>query len=499
MPPRKISVRARAALMVCALLFCIVVLCAGCASNPFAMQTLGTQDVMEIQHPGDEKTPPAARAQVADAKPVDALPTLEPPIVVAPPDPRSPPAPTQNAAPLPDGGADPRQLAALIDEVQSLGALDPEAQRALLNNLKQCDPKLWPQMVRQFKAALSYRKQMAATPQGATKPDSSIPTATLVSAVATLADNATASSQNPAERNPPKQIAPSKTDTPPADAKPAKPIATVVTNSAAPDAKSEKSAAKPVFQSAAAAAIAPAAAAPASSTPDAWQSQLTASILELESQNAGGGTTPADIERQINLRLLYLAAGRRDDAMRPISGMSPEQQQFWTKELFGLATYRDAAKEPDLQRRATEAAMHLREAAAQLGDLAAPVVRNLAFCKEVTSFGVYKKFPNYEFASGDEALLYCELENLKAAATDRGYHTAVKGTYAVLDGHGTRIAEQEFPVSDDFCANPRRDFFILYHIWIPKQIAAGPYTLQLTIEDTQSNKIGQSTVTFRVR
>ncbi len=26
-------------------------------------------------------------------------------------------------------------------------------------------------------------------------------------------------------------------------------------------------------------------------------------------------------------------------------------------------------------------------------------------------------------------MLYCELENLKAASTDRGYHTAVKGTY----------------------------------------------------------------------
>ena len=102
---------------------------------------------------------------------------------------------------------------------------------------------------------------------------------------------------------------------------------------------------------------------PTKVTPDAAQSQLTAAILELESQTASGGTTPADIERQINLRLLYLAAGRRDDAMRPISGMPPDQQQFWTKELYGLATYRDAAKEPDLQRRATEATMHLREAA----------------------------------------------------------------------------------------------------------------------------------------
>ncbi len=506
-PLPTIAVRTRTAMLVCALMLCL-----GCATNPFAYQVLATSDHYAIKDPSSGKLTPII-APITDTKPVDQAPTLAPPLdprppVLTPPLPSASQsaglpatAPVQNPAPPVDSGADPRQLAALISEVQAMGGLDPEAQRALFNELKQCDPKLWPQLVRQYKMALSYPKQMAATSQGTPKSDSTLPTATLSAAVAQLAGGATGSDGNSEPIAQAKQVAAPTADAksvsnakPTLETKPAKPIAMVASNVAVPDAKVEKPTAKATVQPPAAEA-----AAQTSATPDAWQNQLTTSILELESQTASGGTTPADIDRQINLRLLYLVAGRRDDAMRPISGMSPDQQQFWTKELYGLATFRDATKVPDPQRRATEATMHLREAAAQLGELAAPVVRNLAFCKEVTSFGVYTKFPNYEFASGDEALLYCELENLKAASTDRGYHTAVKGSYEILDAKGSRIAEQEFPVSDDFCANARRDFFILYHIWIPKQIAAGSYTLQLTIEDTQSNKIGQSTVGLKVR
>jgi hypothetical protein len=202
--------------------------------------------------------------------------------------------------------------------------------------------------------------------------------------------------------------------------------------------------------------------------------------------------------RQMTLRLLYLTAGRRDDALRPIPGLSPAQQEFWTKEIYGLATYLDAGR-GDPERRAAEAALHLREAAARIGELASPVVRNLAFCKEVTSFGVFKRFPKYEFKLGEEALLYCEIENLKAESTDKGFHTAVKGSYQILDSRGERVAEQEFPTSDDHCASPRRDFFIPYFISIPKRINDGNYTLQLTIEDTATKKVGQASIQFSVK
>ena len=38
-----------------------------------------------------------------------------------------------------------------------------------------------------------------------------------------------------------------------------------------------------------------------------------------------------------------------------------------------------------------------------------------------------------------------------------------------------------------------------YHIWLPKRIYGGRYTLQLTIEDTLSQKIGQSSIEFTIK
>lgn len=235
------------------------------------------------------------------------------------------------------------------------------------------------------------------------------------------------------------------------------------------------------------------------SDPDQWKTRLTELILSLELPTTQTQSGPAEIDRQIRLRMLYLIAGRRDDALRPIAGLPADQQDFWTKELYGLATYLDAQRTPDAEKRATEAALHLQQAAGQLGQLASPVVRNLAFCKEVTSFGVFKRFASNEFKPGEEVLLYCEVENLKGQSTDQGYHTAIKSSYLILDARGQRIAEQDFPTSDDFCANPRRDFFIPYFIALPKRLTPGNYTLQLTIEDGATTKVGQSSIEFSVK
>lgn len=498
---RNSRICSRAALIVCASMLSF----SGCATE-LETALLGPSNdqnpaPLKIA-PGLLSVPPAnSPAQIAAAQPTGTLPPSQsqypsqayvspPPMLPA----ANPPAATSATS-----TADPRELTALVDEVQALGVLDPQAQRDLLNNLKQCDPKLWPQMIRQFKTLLAYHRQIGANPpQSNSAPTQIADTSAQPAAASAAVAPKTGSSAPPPSSN----VAQSLPETKPPVA--AKLLANDKPNSEKNVAESraaDKPAAveKASFEKLPASKPAKPAAIVSSATSDTWSDNLNATILELESETASGGTTPADIDRQINLRMLYLAAGRKDEAMRPISGMSPDQQQFWSKEIYALATLRDTAKQPDLERRATEATLHLREAATDLGDLAAPVVRNLAFCKEVTSFGVYTKFPNYEFAAGDEALLYCELENLKASATERGYHTAVKGTYELLDSHGSRVAEQEFPVSDDFCANIRRDFFILYHIWVPKQIAAGSYTLQLTIEDMQTNKIGQSSVQFKVR
>ncbi len=153
---------------------------------------------------------------------------------------------------------------------------------------------------------------------------------------------------------------------------------------------------------------------------------------------------------------------------------------------------------PSPDQRAAAATEHLRTAANKLAQSAPLAVRNLAFCTEVLSYGMYKPFPKYEFKPGQEAVLYAEIDNFISQPTDKGYHTALKSRYQIVDSRGIRIAEQEYPVTEEWCKNPRRDYFVRYFLYMPSRIAPGSYTLELTIEDTLGNKIGQSSIPFTI-
>ena len=75
----------------------------------------------------------------------------------------------------------------------------------------------------------------------------------------------------------------------------------------------------------------------------------------------------------------------------------------------------------------------------------------------------------------------------------------MQGSYQILDAAGERIADHTFPVEEELCRNRRRDYFIPYRMWMPKNIPAGQYVLQLTIEDAQGKKFGQSSITFQIK
>lgn len=433
------------------------------------------------------------------------------PIISKADDPNQPPAgsgfpPLGTAHAAASGDAD---LAALAAEMQTLGTLSPVEQKALLADLKQSDPTLWPQLVRQFRAVMAYRRRQGSGvgDQGSENSEAVSPSINGSAASLATRDGASvepAASEKtsqpisaPRSRDTTADSAPPKaTGTPTADVMPTQPPLR-------PPLKATKRAPSElanVKSSESSSTNADSKTAPETRTDSEHrQVELTKTILAMEGESAANTAAADEIARQIRLRMMYLAAGRRDDALRPIPGLSAGQQEFWNKEIYGLATYLDADKAGDHERQAAEAALHLREAASRIGEFASPVVRNLAFCKEVTSFGVFKRFPKDEFKAGDEALLYCEIENLKADSTDKGYRTSVKSSYQILDAHGERMAEQEFPASEDLCTSQRRDFFIPYFIWVPKRIDPGTYTLQLTVEDTQTHKTGQASIQFAVK
>jgi hypothetical protein len=378
------------------------------------------------------------------------------------------------------------EFAAILAEVQQLGATDPAAQNALLEDMKRTDPTLWPQLLQTFRASIAYRRQteerrlaaqQAAGPALAGAPPGPIrqagyedgelhPGAVLVQQLPGAADGTVA------PLSPAAEFAASYPDT----------------------HLPEISLVKSVRAEIPAAPI-------ASPAPADWHDQLQGAIRTLESKmtaDSAARSNQASATDQATLRVLYLAAGWCDDAARPLEAVPATDREFWREELTGLATVLDDRKIADASRRAAEAEQHLQNATSTLSQSAPLAVRNPTFCTEVTSFGVIKPFTKYEFRPGQEVLLYAELENFASDPSDKGYHTAMHSSYQIFDSRGAKVAEQDYAVTEEYCRNARRDYFLRYFLYLPKQISSGNYTLLLTIEDTLGKKIGQTSVQFAI-
>ena len=123
----------------------------------------------------------------------------------------------------------------------------------------------------------------------------------------------------------------------------------------------------------------------------------------------------------------------------------------------------------------------------------------MAFCTEVERYGVITKFPKYHFKPDDELLLYCEIENVAANKVKEGFESQLQGSYEVIDSQGRKVADQLLPMEPEICQNHRRDYFIVYKIYMPQQISAGNYQLRLTVEDMKAHKFGQSQLDFQIK
>lgn len=235
-----------------------------------------------------------------------------------------------------------------------------------------------------------------------------------------------------------------------------------------------------------------------------WHQQLHIAIESLEAElleSADGEKldTRNYESTQAILRLLYLIGGRGDDAMAKIPKLDEDRQEFWSKLIFALQSYLDPTGSPVTDRRAERALHDLQEAMASLANVSRLHIANLAFCSNVESFGQYMTLEPYLFPPDQEVLLYAEIDNFAAEhLKEGGYKTEMEGSYQILDHSGRRVADRTFASEEEICRNRRRDYFIPFRMWIPKDLYPGEYTLQLTIEDKVGNKFGQASIDFKV-
>ncbi|MEM6329288.1 MAG: hypothetical protein AAF790_03450 [Planctomycetota bacterium] len=229
-----------------------------------------------------------------------------------------------------------------------------------------------------------------------------------------------------------------------------------------------------------------------------WRGYLKKSIAALRASAPAEPHTVDEAYLHARLRMLTLVDGRLDDAVAPIPGLSVSEQDFWSKQLFGLATMLDAESQPELNRRAAAAALHVGMATDKLQQVSSLAVRNLTFCDEVYAFGSYKPRGSRKFTPGEQVTVYVEVQNFRSEETKDGFQTVIGTSFEVLDASGNRVDSGEFAAVEDECLSRRHDFHIQYGIALPERVYPGEYQLELTLTDQLGNKIGRAAIDFEI-
>jgi hypothetical protein len=222
---------------------------------------------------------------------------------------------------------------------------------------------------------------------------------------------------------------------------------------------------------------------------------------------AAGAATDLVLPRlEQQLRLLYAAADRPDDAARAVDSLNQAEREAYKHLMFGLAMWFGDEQPQRAPLRAARVLRSLRDASSELASASKLDLANLALCERVESFGWYTEFARYEFLPKQQVILYVEVENF--VAHEKGPHsfeTELQGSYQIFDARGNIVAERKLPLDREVCRNVRRDYFLAYPIYIPESIEPGRYRLELTIEDLkagsqyQGRKFGEGTIEFTVR
>ena len=206
----------------------------------------------------------------------------------------------------------------------------------------------------------------------------------------------------------------------------------------------------------------------------------------------------AQLNHHMTKRILFVLLGQLDQALEPIPNLKSHEQEYFRHNLTALHNSIDPRGNPVLARRWPLVLEDQRIAMSHLGAVSNLEVKNAAFCSHVDGFGSITKFPTNQFRPNQELLLYCEVDNFVSVKLKDGYETKLRGNYEIVDANQTRVADFILPEEADFCKSMRRDYFFVYRIYTPPNIAPGRYQLRLTIEDMKGNKFGQTSLDMQI-
>ena len=204
-------------------------------------------------------------------------------------------------------------------------------------------------------------------------------------------------------------------------------------------------------------------------------------------------------QKQTDLRLLYMIAGKSAESVRIIESLPEEEQEFWQSLMMSMNSYRDDSEDVDRTEQLTESLHHLRTASKKLQPLSRLTIQRSMLCDRIDGFGNVVAFPASNFEPGQRVLVYTELQNFQSELTEDGkYRSEFAARIEFMrEGDDEVLEKIQVLQIEDLCDVERTDYFQSFELTLPA--LEGKYHMRILLRDYLSQQVAESSLEFSVR
>ena len=204
-------------------------------------------------------------------------------------------------------------------------------------------------------------------------------------------------------------------------------------------------------------------------------------------------------QKQTDLRLLYMIAGKSAESVRIIESLPEEEQEFWQSLMMSMNSYRETSGDADRTEQLTESLRHLRTASKKIQPLSRLTIQRSMLCDRIDGFGNVVAFPTSKFEPGQRVLVYTELQNFQSELTDDGkYRSEFAARIEFMrEGDDEVLEKIQVLQIEDLCDVERTDYFQSFELTLPA--LEGKYRMRIMLRDYLSQQVAESSLEFSVR
>lgn len=215
---------------------------------------------------------------------------------------------------------------------------------------------------------------------------------------------------------------------------------------------------------------------------------------------AAVAANPNDLDKQVRLRMMYVALGQDGKALAETAGMSRdvlETVQGLIRPLIEART----ANAGDPARAAARQLASVEQLQQNLRSRAELSIPAMALCSQIDTFGRYDAIepPALPARSRATYWLYVEVANYRSEQTARGdYRTLLTMRTSLLTRDGREVWTRTDRQIEDLSKRPRADFFLSLPFTLPETIEPGEYVLKAEIEDELGGKANSRALDIKI-